>query len=176
MNLINADVEHHHEQTAYLAYLIAREMGLPEDMAYLCVYAALLHDVGSILVDEPQSVEEIEREERHIAQVGAAMLRDLPEFSRVADVIENCQCPWQVAHACAGSMTAAQRELLRCSGVIYLADQVSIRLDPRLPVLTQAQELRTRQEARRGIDAEISRVDRAVNAAYSASQRQLVRS
>lgn len=30
-------------------------------MAYLCVYAALLHDVGSILVDEPQSVEEIER-------------------------------------------------------------------------------------------------------------------
>ena len=150
MNLINADVEHHHEQTAYLAYLIAREMGLPEDMAYLCVYAALLHDVGSILVDEPQSVEEIEREERHIAQVGAAMLRDLPEFSRVADVIENCQCPWQVAHACAGSMTAAQRELLRCSGVIYLADQVSIRLDPRLPVLTQAQELRKRMEAGRG--------------------------
>lgn len=76
-------------------------------MAYLCVYAALLHDVGSILVDEPQSVEEIEREERHVAQVGAAMLRDLPEFSRVADVIENCRCPWQVAHACAASSGAA---------------------------------------------------------------------
>lgn len=150
MNLINADVEHHHEQTAYLAYLIAREMGLPEDMAYLCVYGALLHDVGSILVDEPQSIEEIEREERHVARVGAAMLRDLPEFSRVADVIENCQCPWQIAHECAVSMSAEQRELLRCSGIIYLADQVSIRLDPRLPVLTQAQALRKLVEEGRG--------------------------
>lgn len=28
MNLVNPDVEHHHEQTAYLALFIAREMHL----------------------------------------------------------------------------------------------------------------------------------------------------
>ena len=100
MKLINPDVENHHEQTAYLAYLIAREMGLEESLSFLCVYAALLHDVGSILYDEPRGVLDIERESHRIAALGAGILRALPDFRRVADVIEYCQCPWQSVTRC----------------------------------------------------------------------------
>ena len=100
MNLISPDLQHHHEQTAYLSFLIAREMGMEEDLAFLCVYAALLHDVGSILADDLPSVLEIEREASRVASLGARMLRGLPEFSRVADVIEYCRArgsPWSTA-------------------------------------------------------------------------------
>ena len=142
MNLINADLEHHHEQTAYLAYLVAREMGMEESLSYLCVYAALLHDVGSILYDEPRGVLDIEREAHRIAGLGAGMLRGLPEFRRVADVIEYCQCPWQSFARCRKMAHEETQALLRCSGVVYLADKVVVTLDPRIPALTQAQKLR----------------------------------
>ena len=150
MNLINADLEHHHEQTAYLSYLIAREMGLEESLSFLCIYAALLHDVGSILYEEPKGVLEIERESRRIASLGAAMLRGLPPFERVADVIEYCQCPWQSASRCWQSADDETRALLRCSGIVYLADKIVVMLNPQLPVLTQAKKLREMVASCRG--------------------------
>ena len=151
MNLINADVEHHHEQTAYLSFLIAEELGIEQDLAHLCIYASLLHDVGAIMTDEPQSLQEIEQEERHIAILGAAMLRDLPDFFRVADVIEYCQTPWYEIAAQLTSLDLETQKLRRCSGIIYLADKISVMLDPRRPVLTQAQELREHVTEGRGV-------------------------
>ena len=142
MNLINADLENHHEQTAYLSYLIAREMGLEESLSFLCVYAALLHDVGSILYDEPKGVLDIEREGRHISELGARILRALPDFRRVADVIEYAQCPWQSVLRCCKMADDEAQALLRCSSVVYLADKVAVTLDPRRPALTQARKLR----------------------------------
>ncbi|MBQ6986805.1 MAG: HD domain-containing protein [Oscillibacter sp.] len=142
MNLINADLENHHEQTAYLSYLIARETGMEERLCMLCVYAALLHDVGSILYDEPRGVRDIEREAHRIARLGASMLRGLPDFRRVADVIEYCQCPWQSFARCRAEADDETQALLRCSSVVYLADRVVVSLDPRRPALTQSHRIR----------------------------------
>lgn len=77
MNRINADVEHHHEQTAYLAHLIAREMGLPEDMADLCVYAALLHDVGKLKVQRS-----ILEKPAHLDVAEYDVIREHPYYTR----------------------------------------------------------------------------------------------
>ena len=142
MNLINTDLEDHHERTAYLAFHIAREMGLPDDMVYLCGYAALLHDVGSILSEKPQDVAEIERHARRMAGVGAMMLRGLPDFHRVADIIQNCQCSWLAVQHCGNLLPEAQQRLLPCAGVVYLADRISAALNARTPVLTQARRVR----------------------------------
>ena len=50
MNLINPEVENHHQQAAYFAYFIGREMGLDTEELHLAIYAALLHDVGSVVM------------------------------------------------------------------------------------------------------------------------------
>lgn len=44
MNLINPDMENHHQETAYLAYQIGMEMGLHTEDLHLIASAALLHD------------------------------------------------------------------------------------------------------------------------------------
>ena len=48
MNLINPNMQHHHEQTAYISYQIGYEMGLRGDDLNYAVYAALLHDIGAV--------------------------------------------------------------------------------------------------------------------------------
>ena len=98
MNLINPDMEHHHEQTAYLSYLIAQEMGMSRGLVMESVYAALLHDVGSITSERPKSVLEIERSAVQVSAAGARMLRGLPKFSRIAEIIRFCQCSWESVH------------------------------------------------------------------------------
>ena len=45
MNLINRDMQHHHEQVAYLAFQVGNEMGLRNEDLNHTVYAALLHDL-----------------------------------------------------------------------------------------------------------------------------------
>ena len=45
MNLINPDLENHHQQTAYLAYHLGTEMGIREKDLHLLIIASLLHDV-----------------------------------------------------------------------------------------------------------------------------------
>ena len=100
MNLINPDMEHHHEQTAYLAFQIGYEMGLRDDDLYYVVYGSLLHDIGSVIFKEQQSVESIEENEREIAKLGARMIRDLDGFETIADIIEVSQNTYSEILAC----------------------------------------------------------------------------
>ena len=108
LNLINHEVENHHEQTAYLAYCVGIEMGLEKEQIHTIIYAALLHDVGSIMLEEPASITEIESRAEEYAQIGADMLRDLPYFSGIASVIEYCQTNWQ-------DIVSAGNETLECA-------------------------------------------------------------
>lgn len=137
MNLINPEIEHHHEQTAYMAYSIAREMGLADDLVYLTVYAALLHDIGSVVVEEPASVAEIEQDARKYAHIGANMLRDLPRFDVIAGIIEYCQCNWTEIQACVCHETAECQQYAQLASVVHTADVVSSCLNPDKPVLNQ---------------------------------------
>ena len=136
MNLINPEVEHHHEQTAYLAYSIAREMGLEEEMQHLVIYAALLHDIGSVVNETPASVEEIEQEARKYARIGANMLRELSGFERIADIIEYCQHSWQQIEGCMACSGEAQN-FGKLASIVHTADIVSSCLQADKRVLNQ---------------------------------------
>ena len=67
MNLINPDMEHHHEQTAYLAYQIGYMMGLRGEDLYYTIYVSLLHDIGAVMSQEQKSIDEIEAHAKEIA-------------------------------------------------------------------------------------------------------------
>ena len=46
MNFINPDIENHYQQTAYLAYMLARHLGLCSKSIEQTVYAGLLPRCG----------------------------------------------------------------------------------------------------------------------------------
>lgn len=141
MSLVNPAVERHHEQTAYLSLFLAREMGLPEDDVILSMYAALLHDIGSIVVEEPQSVFEVETNAREVSLAGARMLSDLPGFSDIASVIGYCQCSWGSTVACAIEEGEECERLGRLAAIVHLADAVSILVRPEEHVLNQSKKI-----------------------------------
>lgn len=137
MNLINPEVEHHHEQTAYLSYFIARQMNLDIEQIHTVIYAAFLHDVGGAMLDEPTSVIEIESEAEKYAKIGAEMLRDLPYFSDIASVIAYCQTNWQNVLA----ESSQNKPCARLASIVHLADAASLCLNPEKRVLNQVKDI-----------------------------------
>ncbi len=137
MNLINPEVEGHHQQTAYLAYMIVREMGISEQGVETAVYAALLHDIGSVVSETQQSVMEIEADARNISLIGAEILSDIPGLKTVSEVIRRCQLSWSEISVMLRSDGREFEECAQIASAIHLADVVSAVLEPDIPVLQQ---------------------------------------
>lgn len=143
LNLINPEMQYHHEQTAYLAYQIAQELGLVETELFLALNASLLHDIGEAVtspgLDDGPSFEEIQNTKGHfqeaetreqrkrIARIGANMLRDIDAFRDVATIIAASQ----------DAYVPSPDPHLRIAQIIHLADCVATALSPSTPVLNQ---------------------------------------
>ncbi|MBR0063014.1 MAG: HD domain-containing protein [Oscillospiraceae bacterium] len=150
LNLINPYMEHHHEQTAYLAFQIAYEMGLRGSDLNLTVYSALLHDIGSVVTPEVQDVCEIESNAKAVASVGAEMLRDL-DFGRVADVIEINQNSYVENLGILKDCPDGDKRLA-ISQAIHLADAVTSQFEYNVPILNQVKRICSAVEAYRGTE------------------------
>lgn len=168
MNLINADMEHHHEQTAYLAYQIGLEMGLSGEGLNYTVYAALLHDIGAVVSPAPQSIQQIEENAKEIAAIGADMLRDLEQFGAIADIIEINQNSY--LENAARLKDADCADALDISQAIHLADVVTTILSDKTPILNQVACVRQTVEAQRGTEFS----PKAVDAFLRVSRREYI--
>ena len=132
MNLINPDMEHHHEQTAYLAYQIGYMMGLRGEELYYTIYVALLHDIGAVVFPERLTIREIEAHAREIAKIGASMIRDMEPFQKLACMIENNQNSYLESLELMG-----EGVVLDITQAVHVADVVTSLLSEKLPVLNQ---------------------------------------
>lgn len=166
MNLINPDVSHHHEQTAYMAYLIAKEMSMPVEYQNMVIYAALLHDVGSVVQGRQKSVSEIERDAKAVSLVGAWMLFELDKdereteglnrfpFGVLGDIVANCQLNQEeikVAMEIAEEKGQKNRTIiLRIASIIHLADKISLMIHPYEPILIQQKRIRDKVKSLKG--------------------------
>lgn len=137
LNMINPDMEHHHEQTAYLAFATAREMGLTETDVNRVICAALLHDIGSIIIEEKVTILEIESYAEQIASIGANMLRDMPEFKDTADIISYCQSSWSSICERTGN-NKNELDKAKLASIIHVADAATC-LIPDKNVLNQVE-------------------------------------
>ena len=137
MNLINRDMEHHHEQTAYLAYQIGLEMGLESEALHDVIYGALLHDIGAVISPEPQNIQEIESHGREIAAIGAKMLEGLEGFETVAAIIETNQNSYQENRALFEENCENSETCLDIAQAIHLADVVTSLFHYDQPILNQ---------------------------------------
>ena len=150
LNLINPALENHHERTAYFSYFIGRQMGLETEELHIIVYAALLHDIGSIILEEQVSVEQIESNAREYARIGADMIRDLPDFEEIAAVIEYCQTDWETLAEAAARLDCLQGA--RYAAIVHLGDFVSTCLNPDRRVLSQVPRICRLVEQHRGTE------------------------
>ena len=143
MNLINPEVEGHHEMTAYLSYMLAKEMGCDTPMLHKVIYASLLHDIGAVASEEQQSVEELEAEAYTIAAFGADMLRELDELKEIADIVEFCQCGYATIMGALELGQIKSATTAKLASVIHLADRATVMLDPHKRVLSQLNTMET---------------------------------
>ena len=93
MNLIDPEVSDHHEKVAYLAYQLALALDFPEKERKLALYGALLHDVGSVLLDEKLSLRELEAVPGKLARAGAFLLRSSPATAFLSELVAESQSP-----------------------------------------------------------------------------------
>ncbi|MBR6267435.1 MAG: HD domain-containing protein [Selenomonadaceae bacterium] len=154
MNLINPDMEHHHEQTAYLAYQIGYMMGLRGEDLYYTIYVSLLHDIGAVMSQEQKSIDEIEAHAKEIAKIGANMIRDLDQFRKVADIIEINQNSYVENLPLLGETVC-----LDISQAVHIADYVTSMVQEHTPILNQVKGIVANIEKLRGIEFSPKAVD-----------------
>ena len=181
MNLINPRIEDHHQQTAYLAYQIGVEMGIETEDLHMIVSAALLHDVGTIVMPLTENLAEYEEHRREIAHIGADMIRDLKPFESIAGIIELCQNSYQEniqfaeRKACRRALQGNEfqvsvKQCIDIAEAIRMADIISVLWDKDEGILNQVGKIREAIEAGRG--KEFS--DRAVDAFIRVSRREFI--
>ncbi len=151
MNLINPDMQHHHEQTAYMAFQIGSEMGLKGKELNLVVYSALLHDIGAVVSSRPETIEEIEAHAHEIAAVGAHMLRDLEGFEKIAHIIELNQNSYCDNLRILGAMSCGEA-CMDIAQAIHLADVITTLIKYDVPILSQVKRIKEIVESCRGTE------------------------
>ena len=159
LNMIDPTIENHHQQTAYMAYMIARAAGFDEYALQLTRYAALLHDIGFITIEHPQDVAEVERNAKQIAEIGANLIEGFPHSSEVANVVRHCQSSWSEYLSFSDEERATYRESARVATVVHLADAVSTMIRPDTSILNQVKPIREAVRALRDTEFSAEAVD-----------------
>ena len=158
MNLINPEVQNHHQKTAYLAYIIAKNAGYSQRELESVIYASLLHDIGSVIYDNQGTIEEIEREAELISLLGAKMLYGLEGFDDITEIISFCQLSWQRLLRRLDSLDAIDgdrahtEKLMRLASIIHIADTISVIADTNQPILNQVKNIVCIADSMRGTE------------------------
>lgn len=137
MDLIKPLLSQHHEQTAYLSFLVAREMGMSAQDVKNTVYAALLYDVGTVMRGHQMSVEEIAEQSKIVSMVGSLFLTGLEGFEEIGRIIENCQMNNDEIKIILDE-DPSKENVMRSASVVHLSDGVSMMLQGHSNVLNQA--------------------------------------
>jgi HD domain len=86
----------HASRTAELSVAIARELGIHPDAVVELEYAALMHDVGRITLNEPAILRAGYTDE-DIARWGAQIIAEAPHLARVAELVRAQYRPYRLA-------------------------------------------------------------------------------
>ena len=143
LNLIDSSIENHHQQTAYLAHMIAQAAGFDQKMRERTVNAALTHDIGFITIDEPGSVAAVERQAKELARIGAAIIEGFPHSAHIADIVRFSQTRWEEFLSLPENKQEKCGVTARIASVVHLADTVSTVIRTDIPILNQVKEICT---------------------------------
>lgn len=160
--LMNPELHRHHQAVSYLAFRMAEAAKLSITQQHLVMQAAYLHDVAGAIQGQNATLEAVEAASRRIAQTGANLLKEFPTFAALAVIVRHCQTPYRETRllklpdvklpgldrvALPEEFSGLAEKLsglklknpLFLSNLIHLADEVSLMVNPEIPVLNQVE-------------------------------------
>ena len=138
MNLINPELEDHHEKVAYLAYRLAEAMDMDEHQKKVAFAGGLLHDIGGILTQRDISLTDLEMKAGQVAAAGASLLERFPVTAPFAGVVRESQTPWQRMQLPFSELDESKK----IGQIVHLADAATLLLNGSEPVLNQISQVR----------------------------------
>ncbi|PKM71891.1 MAG: phosphohydrolase [Firmicutes bacterium HGW-Firmicutes-16] len=156
VDLVTPKVSSHHQQVAYMALNIADAMRISVDQKRTLVLAALLHDIGSLSLDD--NMDFFEEEPLTInnhAFIGARLFSSSPIMKDVAEVIKFHHIPWNNGEG--KSFKGEEVPLL--SHILHLSDRVAIRVNRDESVISQIRPIKEYTKSARNTVFEPELVD-----------------
>jgi HD-GYP domain-containing protein (c-di-GMP phosphodiesterase class II) len=141
VDLVSPVVADHHRRVASIALGIARETGIADELTRDLVLAAALHDVGGLSLSMRTDAMQFEVQHPYEHSVlGYLLLKTFSPFADAASIVRFHHVNWEYG---AGAEFCGERVPFE-SHLLHLADRVAVLLNPREPVLIQAEKITRR--------------------------------
>ncbi len=133
IDLFNYLLKNHHRRTAIIASNLAKSIDLPPTEYRNLIFAASLHDIGALTVEERDRLIELDvQNPRQHEIIGAAMLGSFSPFKGVAAIINHHHIRYDERDT-----RFAYENIPKACYLLHLADRIDILIDPGKPVLSQ---------------------------------------
>ncbi len=129
----------HARRVSEISVAVGRELGMSEDELLDLEYAALMHDLGQLSLTEPipggATVMVDAAEQRRIAELGAAVIRETGVLDRVADIIERQADPYRRPREHADPSLPVSSRIIKAANAYDDMVGDSVEYGPRLDAL-----------------------------------------
>ena len=134
VDLVSPELSRHHRQVASLSFRMAEEMSYDLGGKRDILFAALLHDIGALSVNE--RLELIENEPISVRSHcfrGAMLIEHYLPFAHAADIIRHHHQPWENGKV----KVFNGKEIPLGSYILHLADRICVKIDYGKDILIQ---------------------------------------
>lgn len=142
LDLISPSLVNHHRKVSYIAFNIARKMGLSEDEQHNILEAGALHDIGVLTHEERIHLLEFDFSGNFLmlhlhGYVGYLMLKDFKPFEKIANFLRFHHVWYEKIN----DPVFKNKEIPLQSHIIHLADRISILIDEKQEILGQVKKI-----------------------------------
>ncbi|GAV22401.1 HD domain-containing phosphohydrolase [Carboxydothermus pertinax] len=130
------ELGYHHERVAYIAASLGKKLNLPEKDYETLFWASFLHDLGAGAKLVDREIYNLDKYDTNHANLGYELLKDVPFFSEVAQVIKHHHTKFIDF-----SSDEKYNSLAFLSQIIFAADQIDLMLLPKKSALLQQNEI-----------------------------------
>ncbi|MGA7104440.1 MAG: HD domain-containing phosphohydrolase [Candidatus Deferrimicrobiaceae bacterium] len=140
LDLVHPCAVAHQQRVAYIALRLGHAMGFNPAAQADLMYAAVLHDIGILSVEEKIALMKVEFEEhRYHTELGADLLRRFDLFGKASELVRIHHHAW-----CEEETWKETNRDVRLSGnAIHLADHIDRFIDKNAGILGQVQSIRS---------------------------------
>ena len=137
IDMFNYLLKNHHRRVAIISYSLGLQLGLGDEDLKNLVFAASLHDIGALTVEERDKLIEMDVENpRNHEIIGSAMLSAFEPFSEISKIVYHHHIKWSEIESKYKS-TDIPKECF----ILHLADRIDILTHPNNDILIQSREI-----------------------------------
>lgn len=133
IDMFNYLLKNHHRRVAIISYNIGLSLGLNDEQLKNLVFAAALHDIGALSVEERDMLIQMDVDApRNHEIIGCAMLKSFIPFKSISEIIFHHHIKWSEIE----SVYPLADIPTECF-ILHLADRIDILINPSIDILPQ---------------------------------------